>query len=324
MLNPPRKSDRITEWTAAIASRLPLGAFLAPPDPVVLMYHGIPQHAAGSGLDAIAFEDHIRFLKRNFDLISPCQMNTPRQRGSRARALLTFDDGFRNNAQVAAPILRRHNVPAIFFISSRHAVDGSYLWFAYLRMLAQHFTGDGFMFRGQLMDMSQLRRAATIAHLTNVLLDLKPHPAAMYDEIETELPALGDFVDPIELNGLAAGMTSEHLVELAKNELFSFGVHTVDHPLLTRCDKKEAIRQILDNKVWIETATKRPCYAIAYPLQDFNSRTIELCKHLGLRQGYSVTKTLNCDPAFEIPRVGVYKKSLDRLGLKVRWATILR
>jgi peptidoglycan/xylan/chitin deacetylase (PgdA/CDA1 family) len=322
-MNPFRTGERLSDWTAAIGWRLPFANLLSPRDPVVLMYHGIPPHVEGSWLDAASFEDHIRFLKHNFDIVAPSQIGIRRRRGSRVQALLTFDDGFRNNAEIAAPILRRHGVPALFFVSSRHAQPGKYLWFTYLRMLEEHLKGDGFWFRGRFMNMSPVQRRFTVESLTSFLLDLKPHPSAMYQAIEAELPPPDEFVSPSEITDYAAGMTAEQVADLSREELFQFGVHTVDHPLLTRCDEAETWRQILDNKIWIEQATNRPCDLIAYPMQDYDGRIIDVCKRLGFRQGYSVTCSLNLDPELELPRVGVYRKSLDRLGMKVRWASVL-
>lgn len=316
-------SERLTDWTAAIGWRLSFANFLAPRDPVVLMYHGVPEHAEGSWIDAASFEDQIRFLKQNFEIISPIQQRIRSKGRGRVQALLTFDDGFRNNAEIAAPILRRHGVPALFFVSSRHSRPGNYLWFAYLRALSEYFEGEGFTFRGEFMDMSRPVRAATIDRLTGTLLDMEPHPGAMYKAIEMELPPLSGFVSQAVMDERGAGITADQMAELSGDELFCFGAHTVDHPLLTRCDDAEALRQILENKVWIEQTTHRTCDAIAYPMQDYDGRIIEICKKTGFRRGYSVTRNLNVDTAFEIPRAGVYRKSLDRLGLKVRWATIL-
>ena len=316
-------SERLTDWTAAIGWRLSFANFLAPRDPVVLMYHGVPEHAEGSWLDAASFENQIRFLKKNFEIISPIQREVRIKGRGRVQALLTFDDGFRSNAEIAAPILRRHGVPALFFVASRHARPGSYLWFTYIRALSEYFEDKGFTFRGEFMDMSHTARTATIDRLIRTLLQMEPHPQAMYKAIETELPPFSDFVSQTEMDERGAGITADQMSELAKDGLFHFGAHTVDHPLLTRCNEAETLRQILENKVWIEQTTQRTCDAIAYPMQDYDARVITLCKQAGFRYGYSVTKTLNVDAAFEIPRVGVYRKSLDRLGLKVRWATIL-
>lgn len=318
-----KTGERLTDLTAAIGWRLSFPNFMAPRDPVVLMYHGIPEHAEGSWIDAASFEDQIRFLKRNFEIISPIQRGTKSKTPKRVRALLTFDDGFRNNAEIAAPILRRHGVPALFFVSSRHSRKGHYLWFTYLRILAERYKGDSFIFRGERMDMSRDKRPRTVSRLIRILVDLDPHPQAMYDAIEKELPPMNEFVTEAEADQRGAGMTDEQLAELSRDDLFYFGSHTVDHPLLSRCSEAEALRQILENKLWIERITKRSCNAIAYPMQDYDARIIKLCKQIGFREGYTVTNTLSLDSAFEISRVGVYRKSLDRLGLKVRWATIL-
>jgi peptidoglycan/xylan/chitin deacetylase (PgdA/CDA1 family) len=315
-------SERLTDWTAAIGWRLSFANFLTPRYPVVLMYHGIPRCAEDSWVDAASFEHHVRFLKDNFEIISPDRRESRNSIRNRVQTLLTFDDGFKNNAEIVAPILRRHRVPALFFVSSRHSKEGRYLWFTYLRILAAHFKHNSFVFRDEVLDMSRQARPRTISRLIRILLDLKPHPQAMYEAIENELPPLSEFVSPEAADEQGAGMTEDQVQELAQDELFHFGAHTVDHPLLSRCEEPEALRQIHENKLWLEHATKRPCDAIAYPMQDYDRQVVRLCKQLGFRQGYSVTRTLNLDSAFEIPRVGVYRKSLNRLGLKVRWATL--
>lgn len=49
---------------------------------------------------------------------------TARTRWPRGSALITFDDGYRNNLEVAAPILRRLGVPSVVFVTSGF-IDGS-------------------------------------------------------------------------------------------------------------------------------------------------------------------------------------------------------
>jgi peptidoglycan/xylan/chitin deacetylase (PgdA/CDA1 family) len=238
--------------------------------------------------------------------------------------LLTFDDGFRNNAEVVAPILRRHGVPAVFFVSSRHAMPGKYLWFTYLENLAKHFKGAGFVFRDRFMDMSPGRREATVSELRETLLRLEPHPGAMYRAIEEELPPIESFLSESDLLDRCAGMSAEQVGELARDPLFSIGVHTVDHPFLTRCEGDEVERQIAGNKAWLERASKRECDAIAYPLGDYDAEVLQRCRKLGLTRGYAVTPQLKKDPLFELPRVGIYRPSLDYVGFKVQHGNLIR
>jgi peptidoglycan/xylan/chitin deacetylase (PgdA/CDA1 family) len=292
--------------------------------PIILLYHGVPANGDGTFINAAVLEDHIRFLKRHFELIHPRDIAASRKSSDRIRVLLTFDDGFRNNATVAAPILRKYQAPAIFFVCGRHASPGKYLWFSYLQALESEFPGDGFDFRGEFVDMSVERRRSSVAKLRESLLNLTPHPAAMYKAIEDELPKLEDFVGPDRLEDRFAGMTHEQVSALADDSLFDVGAHTVDHPFLTRCDSAESIRQIADNKAWIEQISQTKCNTIAYPSGDYNGAVLEDCRRAGITQGYSVIPKLSTKPELEIARIGIYSTSVDVLGFKIQWGKVLR
>jgi peptidoglycan/xylan/chitin deacetylase (PgdA/CDA1 family) len=287
------------------------------------MYHSVPLQGNG-GQNAITFEKQILFLRRYFDFVSPNYVQHSPTTTNKTQILLTLDDGFRNNAEVVAPILRRYRVPALFFVSSRHSTDGQYLWFAYLDGLQKYFAGNGFCFNGEFIDMSPDKRHESIRRLRQTLLNLKPHPSAMYDAIEKELPCLNDFVSPQVLSNHYAGITAEQLGELSTDPLFSVGIHTVDHPFLTKCTREELRHQILSNKAWIEQVGGKPCNVIAYPAGEYNSETLEQCRLLGVAAGYCVTPTANSHREYEIPRIVIYSPSLAVLRIKARWGHALR
>jgi peptidoglycan/xylan/chitin deacetylase (PgdA/CDA1 family) len=303
--------------------KLPVFARLLPRTPSVLVYHGVPRATRRGGVDATTFEQHIVFLRRRFTFVHPQDVYRRRVSGRPADVLLTFDDGFRNNAEVAAPILRRHGVPAVFFICSRPSTPGKYLSCAYLSALRQHFKGNGFTFRREFMDMSPGQREATMRRLAAYLAQLKPHPAALYRAIEEELPKLEDFVSAEARRDECEGMSPDQVQELAANPLFTVGVHTVDHPRLTLCEPQEVLRQISENKSWLEQITGKPCGTIAYPYGDYNAETVESCRAAGLYRGYAVLQKLHCDRDWEVPRLGIYSPSLDVLGFKVIWGRAL-
>jgi peptidoglycan/xylan/chitin deacetylase (PgdA/CDA1 family) len=294
---------------------------LASTAPVVIVYHGVPRE--NDRMIGRDLESHVIFLRRHFQLISWRQLEDRRLRHERIQVLLTFDDGLRNNAEVVAPILRRHRVPAIFFVCSRHTRPGQYLWFSYLRMLERHFPWSGFNFRGEYMDMNPAQREKTIRRLREVLLAMTPHPFAMYEAIENELPLLEEITTEAERHEHCAGMTEDQIAELASDSLFSIGAHTIDHPFPTKCASGEAERQIRLNKEWIERITGRTCDTLAYPIADYDEGVLQVCHDLGFRQAFSVERKIQGPPELQIPRVGIYFPSLAELGLKIRWATLL-
>lgn len=317
----------ITETASAFFGfswRFPLLRVLSSRHPVVLLYHGIPAKGDGASVDAEIFERHVEFLQDHCELIRPDKISATRRATDKIQVVLTFDDGFRNNAEVVAPILRRHQVPALFFICSRHAIPGKYLWFSYLRALEAHFPGDYIAFRGKCLDMSPKRRTGTMRSLWDSLLRLKPHPQAMYTAIDEELPRLEEFVETGQLRDCYAGMTAEQVNELAADSLFSIGAHTADHPFLTKCDSDEVKRQIVENKRWIEQVTNRPCESIAYPSGAYNRRVIEQCREIGFVCGYAVTAAGASGNNFELPRIGIYSTARDILGFKVQWGNLIR
>ena len=76
--------------------------------------------------------------------------------------------------------------------------------------------------------------------------------------IEDELPRLEEFVSAGDLANCYAGMSAEQIAELAGDPLFSIGIHTVDHPLLDQVRAAQALRQIQDNRAWIEEPAVTP------------------------------------------------------------------
>ena len=291
---------------------------------VILLYHGVPREGAENSISGALFEQHVTFLKQHFKIVSANEFWAKRGSRDKIRVVLTFDDGFRNHAEVVAPILKKCSVPATFFVCSRPSVPGKYLWFTYLQALEDHFRDKGFYFRGDFFDMSSDQRHGTIEQLSNFLLNLEPHPIAMYEAIERDLPKLEDVVSEQTLNDCYAGMTEGQLNELSRDPLFSIGVHTRDHPLLSKCTRAEARNQILDNKKWIERITAKPCESIAYPSGDYNPEVLADCRQLGLKHGHAVIPQLKVDMDYELPRVGIYSTSLDILGFKAQWGDLIR
>jgi len=293
-------------------------------EPTILLYHGVPRHANGEEIDAGSFERHVRFLKRHFRIVDPHSSGSGDGTSRFRPVALTFDDGLRNNAEVVVPILKRYSVPALFFITSRHAEAGRYLWFSYLSALEAHFPGRSFDFRGEVVDMSPSARRKSIGRLRAFLLGQRPHPQAMYHVIDEELPRLEDFVDEMTRREYYQGMTAEQVGELCRDPLFAAGVHTVDHAFLTDCSRDEAELQIRQNKAWLERCSGRECRSIAYPAGDYESSTIDLCTSLGLSEGYAVIPSIGTRHEFEKPRLGVYSKSLPKLALKAIFGRPMR
>lgn len=293
-------------------------------EPAVLLYHSVPRRSPLTHetykFAAADFDNQIAYLNRYFKFIHPRDIFTRRPPSRHKELLVTFDDGFRNNAVTVAPILRKYNVPALFFVCERHCEPGRYLWFSHLQALRYQFKDRGFSFRGEYYDMSQQYRADSINRLQTLLLALRPHPQAMYNALERELPDIRTFVSPQDLEDWYEGMTTEQMVHLAADPLFSVQAHTSSHPMLASCDAQEAARQIESNKRFIERTCGTAVTDISYPSGVYGIREIDICKALGFKTGYAVVPQVKSSPNFEIPRAGIYRPQKEVAAFKAMWS----
>jgi peptidoglycan/xylan/chitin deacetylase (PgdA/CDA1 family) len=87
---------------------------------VVAVFHHIRDGAAGDSLsiDVDMFERYCRFFRQHFRVVSLPHLVSKLERHERLQRelVITFDDGYLDNFENAAPILERYSLPATFFV----------------------------------------------------------------------------------------------------------------------------------------------------------------------------------------------------------------
>ncbi len=93
------------------------------PSAIILLYHrvaDVKSDPAGLAVEPNCFEEHLIFLKKNYEVISldglvkRCRGNSLTGR----EAVITFDDGYQDNLNIALPILEKYQMPATIFVTS--------------------------------------------------------------------------------------------------------------------------------------------------------------------------------------------------------------
>ena len=89
---------------------------------IVLAYHSISsKEEYPYGVSSKAFESHLVHIKNFYNVVPVSDIITRIKSGGVFEDVLialTFDDGFKDNHDIALPLLAKHNIPATIFIST--------------------------------------------------------------------------------------------------------------------------------------------------------------------------------------------------------------
>lgn len=234
-----------------------------------------------------AFARQVRFLKSNFDLVGVDDMAAIENKPGRY-VQITFDDGYRDNHDVAFPILKAAGAFATFFVCTGFIDQGGIPWWDELAWIVNHAHVDhlqGFM---DLHDLP-LRgdaRLKTIRRL-NDLYDSLP------DDVRQSF--LDDFAQAVGTQRCPISESQKlwmnwEMVKAMHEGGMSIGGHTLNHVELSRHSETEQMQEILGSCQRITEMTGAPVKTFSFPYgapHSFNQETRNALAQAGIRYGYS-------------------------------------
>lgn len=265
------------------------------------------------------FERQMRWVKRDFEVVSFGDLDAC-DRESRvwpARSLVvTFDDGYRDNFEVAFPILRELNLPATIFLATGHIGAQKLFWWdaiAWCFKKTEYATVQIPEIGAQkwvLTSPAEKRAAieAVLAYAKTASENARREfVEKLSDVLGLEMPA--EIAQKMHLNW-------DEVRAMAQNKI-EFGSHTVTHPILSQVDEKQLRFEACQSKSDIERATGREVLAFAYPAGTRARRSesaramIEKC---GYRFAVAYDQNIGSADRFALPRLHVDRdQSLELL-----------
>ena len=283
---------------------------------LVLNYHRIGD-ALDSPFDrglwsasAEAFAEQIRFCRTELEIIDPADLPRVLAANRGRYAMITFDDGYRDNYQTALPILRGEGVSATFFVATGFIDAPSLPWWDEIAWMVRGSRREALHLPAWFdapIAFDEPQREAAVRRLLRKYKEMPERTTAAFLDAVADAagtgragPRAGDalWMDWDMLREMqAAGMT--------------IGGHTVHHPVLSRMSAQGQRDEIQGCARRLAEELGAPMRCFSYPVGNrgaFDQITRDCLREAGVEHAFSYYgghARYDRWDAYDIPRVAV-------------------
>lgn len=293
---------------------------------VVLMLHRVladsstaaKPHRAALCVGQKQFEQLLRWLRRHFDCV-PLQQLLELPGGDRPRVALTFDDGWRDNADIAYPLLERYEVPASIFLSTDFIGSHQGFWWESIGETLWQ-PGQGAALQPLLAQLQELQLTPPPSLLQPGTSDARSRALASYlQRLKGLAPeTLQTLADSCPDTGAPQSLDWAQVKRLERSGLVRFGPHGASHGILTRLDTAALRADLLRSHATLREHCQAPLAVYCYPNGDHSPEVRAAVAELGYRYALGTRPGLieaEGNPALALPRIDVSHASAAHPGL---------
>jgi peptidoglycan/xylan/chitin deacetylase (PgdA/CDA1 family) len=276
---------------------------------VIVTYHNVlPDRMLDDSLHSreahaeSAFARQLEIIRRRFAVTA--ELDRP------GTCLITFDDGYSNNARVAGPLLAQAGLPAYFFVPLETAQAGQPNWVDKFRLWLGAAPSGNYRISGTeiiLGDAASRHRAA--GALWRLIENDYRVRHAILEDMERSVPFTTLPIDP-ELRALRYDpMTIDELKRLA-GAGHKVGCHSRAHDILSRLSASEIEADFRDCAACRGSLYNTDIYA--YPFggaAHLDERVIAACRRAGFSAAFIYLPSLD-GTAFEPGRFAIPRRTL--------------
>ena len=256
-----------------------------------------------------AFGNLLHWLERHFDCVPLTELLDPAAPANGPpRLALTFDDGWRDNALHAFPLLLQRGLPASIFLSTDFIGSPRRFWWEAIGETLWGSFGEeareqlGARLRQHLNLPDELRTARSgqrrSQFLAQLLQRLKGLPATTLQELADSCPP------PPEPHA----MDWRQVQAMEDSGLVRFGPHGASHAILTNLDDDSLEAELRRSHEAIAAHCRRPLPVYCYPNGDHDARVCAALRRLGYSQALGTRPGLQRSRqavSLSLPRIGV-------------------
>lgn len=326
----PPTTSRVARFGRRVRRHL-RARLVARPRPTILMYHRIADETLdpwGTIVSPAAFAAHLEWLaSRRTVLPLPTFAALFRKNELPADAVaLTFDDGYGDNVEVAAPLLEKHGMAATVFLPVEWIERGEPFWWDELQKIVFENLGTSLRLGEREFALGERRaddrdwrhgsapRTPRQIAFSDIWFDLFSRTSHELELAMRELRAQFESAAPSYL--LPQPLTREQIRRVSGKSV-NFGSHTLRHPDLTRLGRAERQLEIAGSMSRCEALTGARPTSFAYPYGIFD----EECEALVAKAGFDCACATEAaavgegSRVFALPRMQVGNWSTRKLKL---------
>ena len=301
---------------------------------VVLMYHRVltadERRRAGSHpalvVERDTFARQMALVKRRFTVLSVAELADRMQRDiplPDSSCVITFDDGWKDTATNALPVLDAHALPALVFLPVNFIGRRRVFWQEALTHLLERAVAAAAASEARRTALTTLLRPFALDRVLSISRALPINQADVRQavlevvgaqkalprpRVEALVQSLARELD-IDLNALADtdGFIDWADVAFMAQRGVTFGGHGADHLLLTQSSDEECEFEIRQSKVMLDETLKESVPTFSYPNGYFTPAVAERVRAAGYRLAFIANRGL--------VRTGVDRFTLRRINI---------
>ena len=230
---------------------------------------------------------------------------------------ITFDDGWRDNFDVAYPVLENNNVPATIFLTTDFIGTNTIPWFYQLHQLLAKF---------KLVERESMNRVIMAINQRSLISDLDAAKITEMNPMDTDRimeivkdwkqEVIDDLIENLKTVGDGKSGISGDRLFLDWNEIDKMGrdsiyfeSHGCSHKIMTKMNKDDVFEELSRSKRIIEEKTGKTVQIFSYPNGNYDPEIASLVEQAGYIAAVATRPSAelkNNNRIFELERIGIH------------------
>ncbi len=285
---------------------------------IFLCYHGVTsiksanvENYSKKHIDKKKFIKQMKFLKKNYNMISIDDIYHHIKNKipfSKKDVAISFDDGFKNNFTIAAPILNKLKIPAIFYLCPRSINKNEMFWVDQIETCIDKCKKSKieitYLGLGNFNLDNVKKKIFIIKKIKKICKNLNIHKKNKLIKILKKKTS----VEPNIKSSKNYEVANWKIIKkISKNNLFTLGGHSLSHDILTKMNTRELNYNIVKTIEIIKNKTGVNVEHFSYPEGKFDNNVIKYLKKNNIKSAPIATgfKNTHNTNLYKIKRVMV-------------------